>query len=163
MMSEMIHAALARGGVSFGPEDITVLVAGLESALTNLDIHESQRPDRVLGRQANYSTCPEWRAGSDAPCEKGDSDRARRYLERAAPDPWARLGGRIGVSSSARMWSVCPSCRRRRQGANHGSRSGSAVAPAVRLGDRLAYPVARLHRRHGLLHRDPGRNAPGDG
>src|SRR5262249_54735348 len=39
--------------------------------------HESQRPDRELGRQANYSTCPEWRARSDAPCEKGDRDRAR--------------------------------------------------------------------------------------
>jgi hypothetical protein len=24
------------------------------------------------------------------------------------------------------------------------------------------YPVARLHRRHGLLHRDPGRTALGD-
>src|SRR5262245_8530182 len=30
------------------------------------------------------------------------------------------------------MQSVCPSCRRERQGVNHGSRSGSAVAPAVR-------------------------------
>ena len=48
MMSEMIHAALARGGVSFGPEDITLLVAGLESALTNLDITNRNDPTASL-------------------------------------------------------------------------------------------------------------------
>jgi hypothetical protein len=37
-MSEVICASLARGGVSFGPEDIALLAAGLESALTNLGI-----------------------------------------------------------------------------------------------------------------------------
>ena len=37
-MSEVILAQFARGEVSFGPEDIALLAAGLESALTNLDI-----------------------------------------------------------------------------------------------------------------------------
>ena len=43
-MSEVIRAALARGGVSFGPEDIALLAAGLESALTNLDITNRNDP-----------------------------------------------------------------------------------------------------------------------
>ena len=43
-MSEVIRASLARGGVSFGPEDIALLAAGLESALTNLDITNRNDP-----------------------------------------------------------------------------------------------------------------------
>jgi hypothetical protein len=43
-MSEVIRAALARGVVSFGPEDIALLAAGLESALTNLDIKNRNDP-----------------------------------------------------------------------------------------------------------------------
>jgi hypothetical protein len=42
-MSEVIHA-LARREVSFGPEDIAVLAAGLESALTNLHITNRNDP-----------------------------------------------------------------------------------------------------------------------
>jgi hypothetical protein len=42
-MSEVIHA-LARRDVSFGPEDIAVLAAGLESALTNLHITNRNDP-----------------------------------------------------------------------------------------------------------------------
>jgi hypothetical protein len=42
-MSEVIHA-LARRDVSFGPEDIAVLAAGLESALTNLHIKNRNDP-----------------------------------------------------------------------------------------------------------------------
>jgi hypothetical protein len=42
-MSEVIHA-LARCDVSFGPEDIAVLAAGLESALTNLHITNRNDP-----------------------------------------------------------------------------------------------------------------------
>src|SRR5262249_58215003 len=86
----------------------------------------------------------------------------KKSKKRAVPEPRTRRGSSIAVTLSARMRS-CPSCCRGQQEVNHVSRSGPAVAPAVRLGDRLAYPVARLHRRHGLLHRDPGRNAPGDG
>jgi hypothetical protein len=36
-MSEVIHAPLARDGASFGPEDIALLAAGLETALRSLD------------------------------------------------------------------------------------------------------------------------------
>jgi hypothetical protein len=43
-MSEVIDAQLARGDVSFGPEDIALLAAGLESALTNLDITNRNDP-----------------------------------------------------------------------------------------------------------------------
>ena len=43
-MSEVIRASLARGAVSFGPEDIAVLAAGLESALTNLAITNRNDP-----------------------------------------------------------------------------------------------------------------------
>ena len=42
-MSEVIDA-LARRDVSFGPEDIAVLAAGLESALTNLHITNRNDP-----------------------------------------------------------------------------------------------------------------------
>ena len=42
-MSEVIHA-LARRDVSFGPEDIAVLAAGLESTLTNLHITNRNDP-----------------------------------------------------------------------------------------------------------------------
>src|SRR5215475_6447012 len=42
-MSKLIHA-LARRDVSFGPEDIAVLAAGLESALTNLHITNRNDP-----------------------------------------------------------------------------------------------------------------------
>ena len=43
-MSEVISAALARGDVSFAPEDIALLATGLESALTNLDIKNRNDP-----------------------------------------------------------------------------------------------------------------------
>ena len=43
-MSEVIRASLARGDVSFGPEDIALLAAGLESALTNLEITNRNDP-----------------------------------------------------------------------------------------------------------------------
>ena len=43
-MSEVIRTSLARGGVSFAPEDIALLAAGLESALTNLDITNRNDP-----------------------------------------------------------------------------------------------------------------------
>ena len=42
-MSKLIHA-LARRDVSFGPEDIAVLAAGLESALINLHITNRNDP-----------------------------------------------------------------------------------------------------------------------
>jgi len=42
-MPEVIHA-LARRDVSFGPEDIAVLAAGFESALTNLHITNRNDP-----------------------------------------------------------------------------------------------------------------------
>jgi hypothetical protein len=47
-MSEVIHALLARGHVSFGPEDIALLAAGLESALTNLNITNRNDPTTTL-------------------------------------------------------------------------------------------------------------------
>ncbi len=47
-MSEVIHALLARGDVSFGPEDIALLAAGLESALTSLDITNRNDPTTTL-------------------------------------------------------------------------------------------------------------------
>jgi hypothetical protein len=47
-MSEVIHAPLARDGVSFGPEDIALLAAGLESALSNLDITNRNDPATTL-------------------------------------------------------------------------------------------------------------------
>jgi hypothetical protein len=47
-MSEVIRAALARGDVSFEPEDIALLAAGLESALTNLDITNRNDPTITL-------------------------------------------------------------------------------------------------------------------
>ena len=43
-MSEVIRASLARGAVSFGPEDIALLAAGLESALANLAITNRNDP-----------------------------------------------------------------------------------------------------------------------
>jgi hypothetical protein len=43
-MSEVICASLARCGVSFGPEDIALLAAGLEYALTSLDITNRNDP-----------------------------------------------------------------------------------------------------------------------
>jgi len=43
-MSEVIYAQLARGDVSFGPEDIALLAAGLESALTSLEITNRNDP-----------------------------------------------------------------------------------------------------------------------
>jgi hypothetical protein len=47
-MSEVILAQLARGDVWFGPEDIALLAAGLESALTNLDITNRNDPTATL-------------------------------------------------------------------------------------------------------------------
>jgi len=47
-MSEVIHALLARGDVSFGPEDIALLAAGLESALTSLDTTNRNDPTTTL-------------------------------------------------------------------------------------------------------------------
>ena len=47
-MSEVIHAQLARGDVSFGPEDIALLAAGLESALTSLEITNRNDPTTTL-------------------------------------------------------------------------------------------------------------------
>ena len=43
-MSEVIRASLAQGVVSFGPEDIALLAAGLESALTHLAISNRNDP-----------------------------------------------------------------------------------------------------------------------
>ena len=43
-MSEVIRAALARGDVSFAPEDIALLATGLESALANLAITNRNDP-----------------------------------------------------------------------------------------------------------------------
>jgi len=39
-MSDVIHTLLKCDSVSFGPEDIAKLVAGFESALTNLGLKE---------------------------------------------------------------------------------------------------------------------------
>jgi hypothetical protein len=39
-MSDVIHTLLECDSVSFGPEDIAKLVAGFESALTNLGLKE---------------------------------------------------------------------------------------------------------------------------
>jgi hypothetical protein len=47
-MSEVILAQLARGDVSFGPGDIALLAAGLESALTSLDITNRNDPTTIL-------------------------------------------------------------------------------------------------------------------
>jgi hypothetical protein len=47
-MSEVILAQFARGEVSFGPEDIALRAAGLESALTNLDITNRNDPTTTL-------------------------------------------------------------------------------------------------------------------
>ena len=47
-MSEVIHAPLVRGDDPFGPEDIALLAAGLESALTNLDINNRNDPNTTL-------------------------------------------------------------------------------------------------------------------
>ena len=43
-MSEVIHAALTRGAVSFVPEDIALLAAGVESALRELNITNRNDP-----------------------------------------------------------------------------------------------------------------------
>ena len=43
-MSDVIHTLLERGNVSFEPEDIAKLVAGFESALTNLGLKERNDP-----------------------------------------------------------------------------------------------------------------------
>jgi hypothetical protein len=47
-MSAVIRASLARDGVSFGPEDIALLAAGLESALTSLEITNRNDPTTTL-------------------------------------------------------------------------------------------------------------------
>jgi hypothetical protein len=47
-MSEVIHASLARSDGSFGPEDIALLAAGLESALRHLDITNRNDPATTL-------------------------------------------------------------------------------------------------------------------
>ena len=43
-MSDVIHTLLEGDSVSFGPEDIATLVAGFESALTNLGLKERNDP-----------------------------------------------------------------------------------------------------------------------
>ena len=43
-MSDVIHTLLECDSVSFGPEDIAKLVAGFESALTNLGLKERNDP-----------------------------------------------------------------------------------------------------------------------
>jgi hypothetical protein len=43
-MSEVIHASLGRGNVFFGPDDIALLAAGLEMALTDLGIKDRNGP-----------------------------------------------------------------------------------------------------------------------
>ena len=43
-MSDVIHTLLECDSVSFGPEDIAKLVAGFESALTNLGLNERNDP-----------------------------------------------------------------------------------------------------------------------
>ena len=43
-MSDVIHTLLERGNVWFEPEDIAKLVAGFESALTNLGLKERNDP-----------------------------------------------------------------------------------------------------------------------
>jgi hypothetical protein len=47
-MSEVIYASLARDDGSFGPEDIALLGAGLESALKKLDITNRNGPVTTL-------------------------------------------------------------------------------------------------------------------
>ena len=43
-MSDVIHTLLECDSVSFGPEDVAKLVAGFESALTNLGLKERNDP-----------------------------------------------------------------------------------------------------------------------
>ena len=43
-MSDVMHALLEHGNVSFEPEDIANLVAGFESALTNLGLKDRNDP-----------------------------------------------------------------------------------------------------------------------
>ena len=43
-MSDVIHALLERGGVSFGPEDVAKLVTGFESALAQLGFEDRNDP-----------------------------------------------------------------------------------------------------------------------
>jgi hypothetical protein len=43
-MADVIQSLLGRGDVSFGPEDIAKLVAGFESALTNLGLTDRNDP-----------------------------------------------------------------------------------------------------------------------
>jgi hypothetical protein len=47
-MSEVIHASLGRGNVLFGPDDIALLAAGLEMALTDLGIKDRNDPTATL-------------------------------------------------------------------------------------------------------------------
>jgi hypothetical protein len=54
-MSDVIHTLLERESVLFGPEDIAKLVAGFESALTNLGLKERSDPGDDSGRQANHA------------------------------------------------------------------------------------------------------------
>src|SRR5579871_6211881 len=69
-----------------------------------------------------------------------------------------RLGGATGVDlPMRRIWPSRPISNG--GGGARGSRSRLAVASAVRLGDRMAHPHARLYGRDGRLHRDPGRPA----
>ena len=50
-MSDVIDATRERGNVSFGPEDIALLAAGLEFALTNLDITNRNNPTTKNGER----------------------------------------------------------------------------------------------------------------
>jgi hypothetical protein len=43
-MSDVIQSLLARGDVSFGPQDTANLVAGFESTLANLGLQERNDP-----------------------------------------------------------------------------------------------------------------------
>ena len=43
-MSDVMHALLEHGNVSFEPQDIANLVAGFESALTNLGLKDRNDP-----------------------------------------------------------------------------------------------------------------------
>jgi len=43
-MSDVIHALLERGNVSFGPEDVAKLVTGFESALAQLGFENRNDP-----------------------------------------------------------------------------------------------------------------------
>jgi len=43
-MSDVIHALLERGGVSFGPEDVAKLDTGFESALAQLGFEDRNDP-----------------------------------------------------------------------------------------------------------------------